>query len=85
MENIGRVVFAINLQKKNDSIIFPVGTEQASSLEVLLLWLYFEFPNQSSTFILAKRQAKKVKHCFYYAILTDVLPKYLVRQQGKGV
>ena len=48
--NIGRVLFlhaarSINLQKKNETNIFPVRTEQVSSIKFLLSWLYFEFPD----------------------------------------
>ena len=33
------------LVKKNETNIFPVRTEQASSMKFLLLWLCFEFPD----------------------------------------
>ena len=42
---------SINLQKKNETNILPVQTEQASSIKFLLLWLYFEFPDGIAHFI----------------------------------
>ena len=61
LENIGRVLFCKlmdraageihELTKKNDTNIFPVRTEQASSIKFLLLWLYFEFPDDTAHFI----------------------------------
>ena len=36
---------SINLQKKNETNIFSVRTEQASSIKFSLLWLYFKFPD----------------------------------------
>ena len=35
----------MELQKKNKTNIFPAWTDQASSIKVLLLWFYFEFPD----------------------------------------
>ena len=35
----------------NETNIFPVWTEQASSIKFLLLWLYFEFPDGTAHFI----------------------------------
>ena len=32
-------------KKKKGTTIFPVRTEQASSVKFLSLWLYFEFPD----------------------------------------
>ena len=42
---------SINLQKWNETNIFPVRTEQASSIKFLLSWLYFEFPDGTSQLI----------------------------------
>ena len=42
---------SINLPKKNETNIFPVWIEQASSKKFLLLWLYFEFPDGTAHFI----------------------------------
>ena len=42
---------SITLQKKNETNIFPVRTEQASSIKFLLLRLYFEFPDGTADFI----------------------------------
>ena len=42
---------SINLQKKNETNIFPVRTEQASSIKFLLSWLYFEFPGGTAHLI----------------------------------
>ena len=41
----------MNLQKKNETNIFPVQTEQASLIKLLLSWLYFEFPDGTAHFI----------------------------------
>ena len=30
------------------------------------------------------RVVQRGRHCFYHAIFGDVLPKFFVRQQGKG-
>ena len=35
----------LNLPKNIETNIFPVRTEQASSIKFLLLWLHFEFPD----------------------------------------
>ena len=45
------VIRSINLQKKNSTNVFPVRTKQASSIKVLLLWLYFEYPDGTAYFI----------------------------------
>ena len=42
---------SINLQKKKETNIFPVRTEQASSIKFLLSWLYFEFPDGTAHLI----------------------------------
>ena len=42
---------SINLQKKNETNISLVRTEQASSIEFLLLWPYFKFPDGTAHFI----------------------------------
>ena len=42
---------SINLQNKNETYIFPVRTEQASSIKFLLLWFCFEFPDGTTHFI----------------------------------
>ena len=47
----------MNLQKKNETNIFPVRTEQASSIKFLSLWLYFEFPDGTAHFIGDKARA----------------------------
>ena len=41
----------VNLQKKNLTNIFPVRTEQGSSIKFLLSWLYFEFPDGTAHLI----------------------------------
>ena len=41
-ENIGQVLFLTKQKSKTN--IFPVWTKQASSRKVVLLWLYFQFP-----------------------------------------
>ena len=72
---------SINLQKKNETDIFPVRTKQASSIKFLLLWLYFKFPDGKAHFI---GYYYKMRNFFYYAIFPELLPKYLVSQQKKG-
>ena len=42
---------SINLQKKNETNIFTVRTEQASSIKFLVSWLYFEFPDGTAHLI----------------------------------
>ena len=58
---------SINLPKKNETSIFPVWTEQASSIKVLLLWLYCI----GETHTLLRR-----KQCFDYASFAEIWPHF---------
>ena len=42
---------SINLQKKNETNIFKVRSEQANPIKFLLSWLYFEFPEGTARLI----------------------------------
>ena len=74
----------MDLEKKNSTNIFPVRTEQASSINFLLSRLYFEFPDGTAHLISETRATIRRQICFYYAIFAERLPKFLVRQHGKG-
>ena len=74
--------------KKEWDQYFPVWPEQASSIKILLLWLYFEFPVSITLLYRRNVRATKTKTFllfgFCYAIFAEVLPKCLARQQGKS-
>ena len=56
-----------NLQKRNETNIYPVRTE-TSSIKVLLLWLYSEFADDSIAHLYRRNaRATKKKRLFFYA------------------
>ena len=56
---------SINLRKKNESKIFPVRTEQVSSIKFSLLSLYFEFLDGIAHFIGDKVRATIRRENFF--------------------
>ena len=76
---------SINLQKKKETNIFPVRTEQASSIKFLLSWLYFEFPDGTAHLIGETRATKRRQNLFLLRHFCRTSAKIFGEvQQGKG-
>ena len=76
MENKGLVHKLAKEKKKMKSTnIFAARAEQANSIKVFLLWLYFEFPDSTAHLYRRNRRALlRRKHYFNYASLSEILP-----------
>ena len=53
--------FACSVMDRAESKICPVRTKQASSITVLLLWLYFKFPDNTARLYRRNARATKTK------------------------